>query len=130
MGGVRRGVNGLEPTASFRIEPQLRVRNAQMRQDGPVVEVPSASPIFVALDPSKRFLHVINEIDDYEGESRERAKAGTLEPLNQQPLNSPIPVHLAVDPLPQPQSNVPAARLEVRYGDRGRTDSKGLSGRK
>jgi 6-phosphogluconolactonase len=71
----------------------------------PVQQVPSANPSFVALDPSKRFLYVTNEIDDYEGTKSGSIEAyaidpnaGTLTLLNRQPLNSPIPAHLAVDP--------------------------------
>jgi 6-phosphogluconolactonase (cycloisomerase 2 family) len=71
----------------------------------PVQQVPSANPSFVALDPSKRFLYVVNEIDDYEGKRSGSIEAyaidpdaGTLKLLNRQTLNSPIPAHLAVDP--------------------------------
>jgi 6-phosphogluconolactonase (cycloisomerase 2 family) len=71
----------------------------------PVQQVPSANPSFVALDPSKRFLYVINEIGDYEGKKSGSIEAysidpnaGTLKFLNRQPLNSPGPAHLAVDP--------------------------------
>ena len=71
----------------------------------PVQEVPSANPSFVALDPSKRFLYVVNEIDDYEGKKSGSIEAyainadtGTLKLLNRQSLNSPIPAHLAIDP--------------------------------
>lgn len=71
----------------------------------PVQEVQSANPSFVALDPSRRFLYVINEIDDYEGQKSGSAEAYTIDPntgmvklLNRQSLHSPIPAHLAVDP--------------------------------
>jgi 6-phosphogluconolactonase len=71
----------------------------------PVQQVPSANPSFVALDPSRRFLYVINEIDDYEGQKSGSAEAYAIDPgagmiklLNRQSLNSPIPAHLAVDP--------------------------------
>jgi 6-phosphogluconolactonase (cycloisomerase 2 family) len=71
----------------------------------PVQQVPSTNPSFVALDPSKRFLYVINEIGDYEGKKSGSIEAysinpnaGTLKFLNRQPLNSPGPAHLAVDP--------------------------------
>jgi 6-phosphogluconolactonase len=40
-----------------------------------VQEVQSANPSFVALDPSRRFLYVINEIDDYEGQKSGSAEA-------------------------------------------------------
>ena len=71
----------------------------------PVQEVKSANPSFVALDPSHRFLYVINEIDDYEGQKSGSAEAyaidratGMIKLLNRQSVNSPIPAHLAVDP--------------------------------
>src|SRR5215467_12701157 len=71
----------------------------------PVQQVPSANPSFVALHPSRRFLYVINEIDDYEGRKSGSAEAyaidpktGTITLLNRQTLNSPIPAHLALDP--------------------------------
>jgi 6-phosphogluconolactonase len=82
----------------FRFDPQTGAL-------APVQQVPSANPSFVALDPSKRFLYVINEIDDYEGKKSGSIEAyaidpdaGTLKLLNRQSLNSPIPAHLAVDP--------------------------------
>jgi 6-phosphogluconolactonase (cycloisomerase 2 family) len=71
----------------------------------PVQQVPSANPSFVALDPSRRFLYAINEIDHYEGQKSGSAEAYAIDPdtgmirlLNRQSLNSPIPAHLAVDP--------------------------------
>ena len=71
----------------------------------PVQEVKSANPSFVALDPARRFLYVINEIDDYEGQKSGSAEAyaidpntGLIELLNRQSLHSPMPAHLAVDP--------------------------------
>jgi 6-phosphogluconolactonase (cycloisomerase 2 family) len=71
----------------------------------PVQQVQSANPSFVALHPSRRFLYVINEIDDYEGRKSGSAEAyaidpntGTITLLNRQSLNSPIPAHLALDP--------------------------------
>jgi 6-phosphogluconolactonase len=82
----------------FRFDPQTGALT-------PVEQVPSANPSFFALDPSKRFLYVINEIDDYEAKKSGSIEAyaidpnaGTLKLLNRQPLNSPIPAHLAVDP--------------------------------
>lgn len=82
----------------FRFDPQTGALT-------PVEQVPSANPSFVALDPSKRFLYVTNEIDDYEGKKSGSIEAyainpdtGTLKLLNRQSLNSPIPAHLAVDP--------------------------------
>jgi len=82
----------------FRFDPQTGALT-------PVQQVRSANPSFVALNPSKRFLYVINEIDDYEGEKSGSIEAyaidpdaGTLKLLNRQPLNSPIPANLTVDP--------------------------------
>jgi 6-phosphogluconolactonase (cycloisomerase 2 family) len=70
-----------------------------------VQQMQSANPSFAALDPSRRFLYVINEIDDYEGQKSGSAEAYAIDPntgmiklLNRQSLNSPIPAHLAVDP--------------------------------
>jgi 6-phosphogluconolactonase len=71
----------------------------------PVQEVPSANPSFVALDPSRRFLYVVNEIDDFEGQKAGSAEAYAINPatgeitlLNRQSVRGPIPAHLAVDP--------------------------------
>ena len=71
----------------------------------PVQQVKSANPSFVALDPTRRFLYVINEIDDYEGQKLGSAEAYAIDPasgmvtlLNRQPVGGPIPAHLAVDP--------------------------------
>jgi len=82
----------------FRFDPQTGALTL-------VQQVPSANPSFVALDPSNRFLYVVNEIDDYEGKKSGSIEAyaidpdaGTLKLLNRQSLNSPIPAHLAVDP--------------------------------
>ena len=82
----------------FRFDPQSGALT-------PVQQVPSANPSFVALDPSRRFLYVTNELDDYEGKKSGSIEAyaidpdaGTLKLLNRQSLNSPIPAHLAVDP--------------------------------
>ena len=71
----------------------------------PVQQVASANPSFVALDPSRRFLYVINEIDDYESKKPGSVEAfaidsntGMLTLLNRQSVGGPIPAHLAVDP--------------------------------
>jgi 6-phosphogluconolactonase len=70
-----------------------------------VQEVPSANPSFVALDPTRRFLYVVNEIDDFEGQKAGSAEAYAINPatgeitlLNRQSVKGPIPAHLAVDP--------------------------------
>ena len=71
----------------------------------PVQQVKSANPSFVALDPAHRFLYVINEIDDYQGEKVGSVEAYAIDPatgmltlLNRQSVGGPIPAHLAVDP--------------------------------
>jgi 6-phosphogluconolactonase len=71
----------------------------------PVQQVPSANPSFLTLDPSHRFLYVINEIDDYEGKKNGSVEAYAIDPqtgmvtlLNRQSVGGPIPAHLAVDP--------------------------------
>ena len=70
-----------------------------------IQQVPSANPSFVALDPKQRFLYVINEIDDYQGQNTGSAEAyainpnsGTITLLNRQSVIGTIPAHLAVDP--------------------------------
>jgi 6-phosphogluconolactonase (cycloisomerase 2 family) len=82
----------------FRVDPKSGALT-------PVQQVASANPSFVALDPTRRFLYVVNEIDDYEGKKSGSIEAykidpakGTLKLLNRQSLGSPIPAHLAVDP--------------------------------
>ena len=49
----------------------------------PVQQLQSANPSFAALDPSRRFLYVINEIDDYEGQ-----KSGSAEAYSRMPSMS------------------------------------------
>ncbi len=70
-----------------------------------VQQVPSANPSFLTLDPSRRFLYVINEIDNYEGKKNGSVEAYSIDPetgmvalLNRQSVGGPIPAHLAVDP--------------------------------
>jgi 6-phosphogluconolactonase len=70
-----------------------------------VQEVASANPSFVALDPTRRFLYVVNEIDDFEGQKAGSAEAYAINPatgeitlLNRQSVKGTIPAHLAVDP--------------------------------
>src|SRR5262249_34465806 len=71
----------------------------------PVQQAQSANPSFVALDPSRRFLFLINELDDYEGQKSGSAEAYAIDPstgmiklLNLQSQHNPIPAHLAGDP--------------------------------
>jgi len=70
-----------------------------------VQQMASANPSFLALDPSRRFLYVINEVDDYEGKKTGSVEAfaidsntGMVTLLNRQSAGGPIPAHLAVDP--------------------------------
>ncbi|EWY38263.1 hypothetical protein N825_13730 [Skermanella stibiiresistens SB22] len=70
-----------------------------------IQQVPSANPSFVALDPTQRFLYLINEIDDYQGQKTGSAEAysinpqtGTIALLNRQSVMGTIPGHLTVDP--------------------------------
>ena len=92
------GSNNPVGLSVFRFDPQSGALT-------PVQQVKSANPSFVALDPSQRFLYVINEIDDYEGKKSGSAEAYAIDPdtgmitlLNRQALGSPIPAHLVVDP--------------------------------
>jgi len=92
------GSNNPVGLSVFKIDPSTGALS-------PVQQVQSANPSFVALDPSRRFLYVINEIDDYEGQKSGSAEAYAIDPntgiiklLNRQSLHSPIPAHLAVDP--------------------------------
>jgi 6-phosphogluconolactonase len=71
----------------------------------PVQQVPSANPSFVTLDPSQRFLYVVNEISDYEGQPAGSAEAYAIDPssgkitlLNRQSVKGATPAHLTVDP--------------------------------
>jgi 6-phosphogluconolactonase (cycloisomerase 2 family) len=45
-----------------------------------VQQVPSANPSFVALDPTRNFLYVVNEIGDYEGQETGSAEAYAIDP--------------------------------------------------
>ena len=73
-----------------------------------VQQVPSANPSFVALDPTRNFLYVVNEISDYEGQETGSAEAYAINPLsgkmtllNRQSVKGAIPAHLTVDPTGQ-----------------------------
>ena len=92
------GSNNPVGLSAFRFDPATGTLSS-------VQQVQSANPSFIALDPSRRFLYVINEIDDYEGQKSGSAEAYAIDPntgmiklLNRQSLHSPIPAHLAVDP--------------------------------
>jgi hypothetical protein len=61
------GSNNLVGLSVFRFDPATGALS-------PVQQVQSANPSFVALDPSRRFLYVINEIDDYEGRRAARPR--------------------------------------------------------
>jgi 6-phosphogluconolactonase len=45
-----------------------------------IQEMPSANPSFVTLDPTRRFLFAVNEIDDYEGQRSGSAEAYAINP--------------------------------------------------
>jgi 6-phosphogluconolactonase len=67
--------------------------------------VPTPSPSFLALDPSRRWLYAVNEIDNYGGRPSGAVSAfainpatGNLTPLNTQPSYGTYPAHLTVDP--------------------------------
>jgi 6-phosphogluconolactonase len=70
----------------------------------PIQQVQSPNPSFVALDPSRRFLYVINEIDNYEGKNGSAEayaidhRTGMIKLLNRQPITNAVPAHLTVDP--------------------------------
>jgi 6-phosphogluconolactonase len=70
----------------------------------PIQQVPSPNPSFVALDPSRRFLYVTNEIDNYEGKNGSVEayaidhSTGMIKLLNRQPTTGGVPAHLTVDP--------------------------------
>jgi 6-phosphogluconolactonase (cycloisomerase 2 family) len=92
------GSNNPVGLSVFRFDPETGALS-------PVQQVQSANPSFVTLDPSRRFLYVINEIDDYEGQKSGSVEAyandpdtGMIKLLNRQSLHSPIPAHLAVNP--------------------------------
>jgi hypothetical protein len=61
------GSNNPVGLAVFRFDPAMGALS-------PVQQVQSANPSFVALDPSRRFLYVINEIEDYEGQKAARPR--------------------------------------------------------
>lgn len=70
-----------------------------------VQTVPTPSPSFLALDPSRRWLYAVNELDNYGGRPSGAVSAfaidpagGTLAPLNTQPSYGTYPAHLTVDP--------------------------------
>lgn len=92
------GSNNPAGISVFRFDPAEGVL-------APVQQVQSANPSFLALHPSNRFLYVVNEIDDYEGQKTGSVEAYAIDPktgmvtlLNRQSVNGPIPAHLAVDP--------------------------------
>ena len=71
----------------------------------PIQEVPSANPSFVALDRTRRYLYVVNEINDFEGQRAGSAEAyainattGEITLLSRQSIKGPIRAHLDVDP--------------------------------
>lgn len=71
----------------------------------PVSTVPNPSPSFFAVDPARRFLYAVNEVEDEGGTvqggvsafARDRATGG-LTLLNNQSSHGTSPCHLTVDP--------------------------------
>jgi 6-phosphogluconolactonase len=73
-----------------------------------IQQVPSANPSYVALDPTRNFLYVVNEISGYEGQETGSAEAyainslsGKVALLNRQSVKGASPAHLTVDPTGQ-----------------------------
>jgi 6-phosphogluconolactonase (cycloisomerase 2 family) len=71
----------------------------------PVQQVKSPNPSFVALHPSRRYLYVTNEIEDYEGKKNGSVEAYAIDPktgmvklINRQATGDGVPAHLAADP--------------------------------
>jgi 6-phosphogluconolactonase (cycloisomerase 2 family) len=69
-----------------------------------VETVPSVNPSFLALDPTQRFLYVVNETNDFEGTEAGSVESYAIDPatglltfLNRQTSNGAHPTHIAVD---------------------------------
>ncbi|HEV3415506.1 MAG TPA: lactonase family protein [Pirellulales bacterium] len=67
---------------------------------------PSVEPSFLAIDPSRRFLYAVNEIDNFGGKKAGGVsafaidpKSGELKPLNQQSSEGGGPCHISVEKL-------------------------------
>ncbi len=65
----------------------------------------AANPSFLALDPQRRFLYAVEEIEDYEGQSSGAVSAfavdaatGGLTWLNRQPSHGTAPCHVSIEP--------------------------------
>lgn len=71
----------------------------------PIAMIPTASPSFLAVDPARRSLFAVNEVNDEGGTveggvsafARDRATGG-LTPINSQPSHGTLPCHLTTDP--------------------------------
>jgi 6-phosphogluconolactonase len=62
------------------------------------------NPTFLAIDPQRRHLYAVNEVDEYAGQSSGAVSAFSIDPetgaltfLNRQPTLGPGPCHLSVD---------------------------------
>ncbi|SRR6266540_7397562 len=62
------------------------------------------NPSFLAIDPKKRYLYAVNEVEEFAGKAGGAVsafsidqKTGALSPLNQQPTHGGGPCHLVVD---------------------------------
>jgi 6-phosphogluconolactonase len=69
-----------------------------------ILAAETANPTFIAIHPSRRFLHAVNAIADYGGQNTGAvsafgldAKTGALTFLNQQPSAGPGPCHISID---------------------------------
>lgn len=74
------------------------------RLSAPVLAAESASPSFIAIDPTGRFLYTVNEVGNFQGQKSGAVSAfavnaadGKLTFLNQQPSGGGGPCHLTVD---------------------------------
>jgi 6-phosphogluconolactonase len=71
----------------------------------PIGTAPSASPSFLAVDPARRFLFAVNEVDDQGGTVQggvsafaRDAATGGLTTVNAQSAHGTLPCHLTTDP--------------------------------
>ncbi len=70
----------------------------------PILAAETASPSFLAIDPSRRFLYAVGETGGFQGKKSGSvsaftldAKTGELKLLNRQPSSGEAPCHLVVD---------------------------------
>ncbi len=82
---------------------ELDMRSGEIKPMGLAAEV--ASPSFLALHPSRRFLYAVGELNEFQGKKAGAvsafaidAQSGRLTLLNQQPSGGQGPCHVTVDP--------------------------------